>query len=166
MWIDFTAIVLGATDNMSAGKWNARLPPKQEWVVWGETKLSFPLLAVYVASPAFSFSVWSNYFHGKHNEISAALWSCPSRPFASGWFIRASGRKKVWVIRKCYLSYLAEISRLASTLGELDKGAEGPQQIRYRYHILSARRFRRSTSRSLQNDLQCDTGWIGWIGYV
>ena len=71
---------------------------------------SFPLLTVYVAKSVFSFSVGSNYFHGKHHEISAAMWSCPHHPVALGWFIRASGRKKVRDILKCYLSCLAEMS--------------------------------------------------------
>ena len=33
LWIDFTATVLGANDNVSAGEWNASLPHKQEWVI-------------------------------------------------------------------------------------------------------------------------------------
>ena len=37
MWIDFTAIALSATNNMSAAECIARPSPKQEWVVWEKT---------------------------------------------------------------------------------------------------------------------------------
>ena len=37
---------------------------------------SFPLLVVYIVNSAFSFSVWSNYFHGKHQEIMRYMQPC------------------------------------------------------------------------------------------
>ena len=49
-----------------------------------------------------------------------------------------------------------DFKRLACTLGELTKGAEGPQHITNL--VLSARRFRQSTAHSLLSDLQRGTG--------
>ena len=67
LWIDFTAIVLAATNNVLTGEWNGSptSPYPQTGVrfVMGD-RPSFPLLTVYVADSAFSFSVGSNYFHG------------------------------------------------------------------------------------------------------
>ena len=113
-------------DNVSAGVWNVRLPSRQELVLWGETDPVFHYWQYTLLIKHFSLRVWSSYFHGKHHEISAALWNCLSCPIAPRCFIGASGRKKVGGIPKLYLSCF---ERLASNLGKLNTGAEGSQHI-------------------------------------
>ena len=60
-------------------------------------------------------NVWCNYTHSKHHEISAAMWNCQSP----------------WVSPSVILLLFVlggDSDRLVSMLGEVGKGAEGPQR--------------------------------------
>ena len=157
--IDFTTIVPVATGNVSAGEWvKCQTTTKQEWVLWGETVFHY-WQAVYVANSEFYLSVWSNYFHGKHHEISAALWSCRRCPVAPGWlsvhlFARRFGVSPSAVFRDWRIfRWTGQYSRRP---GQGRRSNTTHQQDKY--IILSARRFRRSTTRCLQSDLLGCTG--------
>ena len=90
---------------------------------------SFPLLAVYVANSAFSFSIPFNYFYGKYCDICSLVKlpkpsSCSRRVHLCVWSQEGSGYPQVLP-----LVLGGDFRRLATTLGELDKGAEGSQHI-------------------------------------
>ena len=116
------ALVLVATDNVSAGEWNAKMLPKQEWVLWGETDPVFHCWQYTLLIQRFPFIVWSNYSHGKyHASIMRYLQPCE---VALAIQLLQDGSTVRLVARR-----FGNFESLASTLGELDKGTEGPQHI-------------------------------------
>ena len=110
----------------------------------------FLLLKIYGANSAFSFSVWSHYFHGKYREISAALWNAQAAQLLQdGSSVRLVARRIGVSPNGISLEWhmFRKTGQYSRRVRQGRRRTTTHQQNRHL--VLSARRFRRSTASSL-----------------